>query len=181
MPANTDYLVAWSPKGLSAYGSSEYITGIEQYWKDLQADSGKHTNVDSTSAQYGDATGAFAQYKVTFGGLILDTDPYPASQCPAASPVTNCLTDAQIQAEVQKVAAAHHIPHDLSARAVHRHPAACRGLLHKQSCLEPAVWWLLGWRAHRVGGVLRLPPADASTPLMFYSDDPYVTGNSRLR
>src|SRR5947209_14190825 len=37
MPGNTDYVVAWSPTGLGAYGSSKYVTGIAQYWKDLEA------------------------------------------------------------------------------------------------------------------------------------------------
>ena len=178
MPANTDYLVAWSPTGLSAYGSSEYITGIEQYWKDLQADNGKHTNVESTSAQYRDATGAFARYKVTFGGLILDTDPYPASQCPAASPVTNCLTDAQIQAEVQKVAAAHHITRDLSHELFIVTPPHVEGCFTSNPASNPPYGGCSAGEPTGLGVYCAYHQETASKPLMFYSDDPYVTGNS---
>jgi hypothetical protein len=90
MPSNTDIMVFWSPNGYKAYGipgyPHEYVDGIEDYWKNLQADSGGNQNVDSISTQYGDTTGAFAHYQVTYGGAILDTDPYPTSQCPAADP-----------------------------------------------------------------------------------------------
>ena len=58
MPSNTDYLVFWSPEGSGAYGPGvppEYISGIEQYFKDLAHDSGGHQNVDSVSTQYNDS------------------------------------------------------------------------------------------------------------------------------
>ena len=104
----------WSPNGYAAYGSAEYASGIVQYWKNLQHDSGMATNTDSVSTQYNDTVGASAHYAVTFGGAILDTDPYPASSCPVNSPVTECLTDAQIQSELEKVVAARHLKTDLS-------------------------------------------------------------------
>ena len=66
----------------------------------MHHDSGGHQNVDSVSAQYKDLTGAFARYQTTFGGALVDTHPYPPTQCPAAAPVTACLTDPQIQAEL---------------------------------------------------------------------------------
>jgi hypothetical protein len=114
MPSNTDYIVFWSPTGAGAYGSSEYMDGLDQYFKDLAHDSGGHQNVDSVAAQYNDSTGHSASYHVSFGGGILDTDPYPASQCPVNSPVTNCLTDLQMQKELEHFAAAHHFKTDLS-------------------------------------------------------------------
>ena len=46
--------------------------------------------------------------------MLVDTDPYPASQCPANGPATNCLTDAQIQQEIASFVTAHHLPTDLS-------------------------------------------------------------------
>src|SRR6185312_12644543 len=113
MPSNTDYMVLWSPSGLSAY-PPEYVQGIAQYFKDLAHDSGRDQNVDSIATQYNDLTGAFVNYDVRFGGVVLDTDPYPQSQCPAAAPVTQCLTDPQIQQELVNVVTAHHLPTDLS-------------------------------------------------------------------
>ena len=81
MPSNTDYMVLWSPGGLSAYPAG-YVSGLETFFTDLAHDSGGHQNVDSVSAQYNDLTGAFSQYQTTFGGALVDTDPYPPTECP---------------------------------------------------------------------------------------------------
>ena len=62
-----------------------YVSGLATYFKDLAHDSGGHQNVDSVSAQYNDLTGAFSKYQVTFGGVLVDTDPYPPTECPVAA------------------------------------------------------------------------------------------------
>ena len=100
MPSNTDYMLMWSPHGLRAYPNG-FVFGIARYFTDLAHDSGGNQNVDSVGPQYNDLTGAVANYDVSFGGVLVDTDPYPASQCPVNAPVTNCLTDAQIQHEIE--------------------------------------------------------------------------------
>ena len=46
--------------------------------------------------------------------MLLDTHPYPQSQCPVNSPVVACLTDAQIQQELVNFVTAHHLKTDLS-------------------------------------------------------------------
>ncbi|MGH3601019.1 MAG: PKD domain-containing protein [Pseudonocardiaceae bacterium] len=177
MPSNTDIMLFWSPKGYTAYGSPgnppEYVTGIEQYWKGLQHDSGGNQNVDSISTQYGDATGAFARYQVKYGGAILDTNPYPASQCPAPAPVTNCLTDAQIQAEVQAVATANHIPADLQHEIYVITPP------HVAGCFTSDA--VANYGGCSVGEPPNLAVYCAyhqetvATPMRFYAFDPYVT------
>jgi hypothetical protein len=96
MPSNTDYMFLWSPNGTSAY-PPEFVHGLAQFFRDLAHDSGGDQNVDSVGPQYNDLTGAVANYDVRFGGVLVDRHPYPASQCPTPAPVTNCLTDAQIQ------------------------------------------------------------------------------------
>jgi hypothetical protein len=113
MPSNTDYMVLWSPAGLSAYPAG-YVSGLATYFKDLAHDNGGHQNADSVSAQYNDLTGAFARYQVTFGGVLVDTHPYPPTECPAAAPVTACLTDPQIQAELERLTASRGLKTDLS-------------------------------------------------------------------
>jgi hypothetical protein len=122
MPSNTDYMLMWSPSGLSAYPNG-FVFGIARYFRDLQHDSGGNQNVDSVGPQYNDLTGAVAQYKVRFGGVLVDRDPYPPSQCPTGIPsdipnftyvATTCLTDAQIQTEIQNFVTRHHLPTDLS-------------------------------------------------------------------
>jgi hypothetical protein len=119
MPSNTDYMVLWSPGGESAYPAG-YVSGLETFFTDLAHDSGGHQNVDSVSAQYQDLTGAFAQYKTTFGGVLVDTDPYPPTECPVGglgptgTPVANCLTDPQIQTELTNFVTSSGLKTDLS-------------------------------------------------------------------
>jgi hypothetical protein len=113
MPSSTDYMILWSPTGFGAY-PPEYLQGIEQYFVDLAHDSGGHQNTNSVSTQYNDLTGAFANYDVRFAGALLDFHPYPKSQCPAAHPIVACLTDAQIQQELERFTAAEGLPHDLT-------------------------------------------------------------------
>jgi PKD repeat protein len=177
MPSNTDIMLFWSPKGYTAYGSPgnppEYVTGIEQYWKDLQHDSGGNQNVDSISTQYGDLTGAYARYQVTYGGAILDTDPFPKSQCPASGYVRHCLTDAQIQAEVEKVAAANNIPADL------KHEIFVITPPHVAGCFSNDK--VSNFGGCSVGEPVRLAfycayhQETAASPMRFYAFDPYVT------
>jgi PKD domain len=119
MPSNTDYMLMWSPGGLGAYPAG-FTFGIARYWLDLQHDSGGNQNVDSIDPQYNDITGAVAQYKVRFGGVLVDTDPYPPTKCPTGGTgvtgtvVAACLTDPQIQTEVANFVTGHHLPADLS-------------------------------------------------------------------
>jgi hypothetical protein len=118
MPSNTNYMFLWSPQGLSAYPNG-FVFGIARYFTDLQRDSGGHQNVDSVGPQYNDLTGAVANYDVRLGGILVDRNPYPPTQCPvggtgAAGTVTNCLTDAQIQQEIVNFVTSHHLPTDLS-------------------------------------------------------------------
>ena len=175
MPANTDYVVYWSPGGLDAYGP-EYVAGINQYFTDLQHDSGGHQNVDSVSAQYNDLTGATSSYAVTFGGGLLDTDPYPASQCPVNAPVINCLTDAQLQTELESFAAARHLTVDMSHEFFLLTPP------HVESCSSnDATSSFGGCSAGEIPTTLAVYCAyhqnTTVSPMLLYADDPYVTGN----
>jgi PKD repeat protein len=176
MPANTVYMVLWSPKGLSAY-PAEYVSGLEQYFKDLAHDSGGNQNTNSVATQYGDATGARVHYSITFGGAIVDKDPYPASKCPVHSPVTSCLADSQLQQELEKVAKAHHIPHDLSHELFLLTPPHVESCFSGNASANPPYG---GCSAGEVPSSLALYCAyhqqTALSPMLFYADDPYVTG-----
>jgi hypothetical protein len=109
MPSNTNYTFYWAPAGSPAYASG-YQEGINQYFERLAHDSGGHQNVDSVTEQYGDSAGEFAEYNSHFAGAIIDTDPYPANGCTAA-PI--CLTDEQLQTELESYVKAHGLPTDL--------------------------------------------------------------------
>ena len=96
MQTNTTYAIYWSPSGFS---DASYESLINRYLGDVAAASGSPSNVYSVAGQYYDSNGAI-RYKSTFGGSYVDTDPFPASGCGQASV---CLTDAQVQAEIQAV------------------------------------------------------------------------------
>lgn len=106
MPSNTNYALYWDPSGAPEY-PAEYQTGIDRYFEDLAHDSGGDQTIDSVVAQYGDEAGEFANYDSHFGGALIDTDPYPANGCSAA---TICFTVEQLRAEITKYVETHELP-----------------------------------------------------------------------
>src|SRR5581483_183848 len=63
---------------------------------------GMSSNVYASDTQY-----SGIQYSSTFAGTVTDTTAFPASGCPPYNGLPVCLTDAQIQNEVNSVIAAH--------------------------------------------------------------------------
>jgi hypothetical protein len=98
MRTNRTYAIYWSPSSNTIDAS--YETDVNQYLSDVAAASGSQTNVYSVATQYYDSTG-FISTQSTFGGSYVDTDPFPTTGGCTATP--NCLTDSQLQAEIQKV------------------------------------------------------------------------------
>jgi hypothetical protein len=120
MPSNTNYTIFWDPSNYtgspfqtSSDPAQDYVAGVNQFFSDLAHDSSLHTNSDSVSTQYNDTNGHAAAYDSTFGGSFTDTDPLPDNGCPA-SPGDVCLTDAQIQSELDQFLSAHSLPRDLT-------------------------------------------------------------------
>jgi PKD repeat protein len=179
MPRNVNYLVFWSPKGLGAYGPGtppEFVTGLEQYFIDLAHDSGGNQNVDSVSAQYNDRTGAFASYNSRFGGAILDTDPFPPSQCPVNAPVTNCLTDDQLQHELERLVSARGLPRDLTHEYFLMSPP------HVENCFSSDASQSYGGCSageipDTLAGYCAYHSNSSVAPMLLYSNDPYVVNN----
>ena len=174
MPSNTNYAVFWSPGGFPAYPAG-YIQGLETWFNDLAHDSGGFQNTDSVSAQYRDLTGAFSSYATTFGGGLLDTQPYPKSQCPTVTPVTNCLTDAQIQDELERFVAASGLRKDLSHEYFLLTPP------HVETCFGTQPPLFGGCSAGELPRKLEFFCAyhqnTGISPFLIYADDPYVPGN----
>jgi len=109
MQTNTIYTIYWMPGGSTACGgspchvSANYQTLINRYFTDVAAASGTSNNVYSTDTQYYDATDAVA-YQSTFADTYTDTTtafPTP-NNCDDGVDVV-CLTDSDIQAEIQHV------------------------------------------------------------------------------
>jgi len=78
-----------------------YQTVINRYFADVAHDSGGVSNVYSVATQYSDSAG-HVQYQSTFGGSYVSHDPLPASVCDDGLD-TYCLTDQQLQDEIQSV------------------------------------------------------------------------------
>ena len=176
MPSNTDYMVLWSPKGLSAYPKG-YVSGLKTFFTGLAHDSGGHQNVDSVSAQYQDSTGAFARYQTTFGGALVDTDPYPASQCPAAAPVKACLTDPQIQTELEHFVASHHLKTDLSHEYFLLTPPHVEGCFSNNANASPPYGGCSAGEPGNLALFCAYHQQTTPSPMLFYADDPFDATN----
>lgn len=109
MRTNTTYAIYWFPPG-STCGEADpdcstYVTGVDQYFKDVAAASGTHNNVYSVDTEYSDTTGPIA-YQSTFGGAYISDAPFPpynpSSSC-AVDGYPVCVTDQQIKTEIQSV------------------------------------------------------------------------------
>jgi PKD domain/IPT/TIG domain len=167
MPSNTNYAVYWAPAGSPAY-PSDYEPGIERYFKDLATDSGGTGNVESVSAQYNDAAGAFAGYESHFGGTIVDTQPYPVNGCKRA-PI--CLTDAQLQTELKRLLKADGLPADLSHEYFMLTPPKVEDCLTAAGSQCSAGSQAPVYCAYH--GDVNLGPQG----VIVYATQPYVTGN----
>jgi hypothetical protein len=103
---SASYAIYWVPSGWSV--SSDYESLINRFFTDVAADSGKTSNVYYSDTQYYDGSGHIP-YSLSFGGSYVDTNPLPANGC-TDSYTSVCLSDSQIQAEVQRVVAANGWP-----------------------------------------------------------------------
>ena len=111
MAANvTVHTILWAPSGYSF--TAGYTALVNQFLTDAAAASGTTSNVFSVLTQFGQQTGTATavpgSYSITYNGTsdsIADVHPYPSSGgCASPSGVPTCLTDAQIQAEIDAVA-----------------------------------------------------------------------------
>jgi outer membrane protein assembly factor BamB len=97
---STTYAIFWEPPTLQdntpTQVSSTYNALLERYFNDIGG-SGVYAN----NTQYSDTSGSIIDSS-TFGGAYIDTSAYPASACSDQITPNDCLTDAQIQAEVAK-------------------------------------------------------------------------------
>ncbi len=100
MHASTTYAIYWIPSGYSV--STNYESLVNQYFADVAAASNHADNVYSPATQYYDSAGPI-DYQSTFAGSYADTTPFPSpSNCDDGVDLV-CLTDADLQAEIQHV------------------------------------------------------------------------------
>lgn len=110
---NRTHLVFWSPSQSGLSFDPGYMPLMEQFLAAVAADSHLATNVYGLSGQYSDNSGP-AAYDSRYGGAVTVTDPLPPSQCsePSTGPPgwNSCLTDAQLQQELERVVSADRLP-----------------------------------------------------------------------
>jgi PKD domain len=109
--SNRTHVIFWSPPELPPFDPG-YQALIETFLTDVAADSHKTTNVYGLSGQYTDGSGP-AAYDSTYGGAVTATDPLPSNGCtePPTGPMwTVCLSDAQLEIEIERVIGADHLP-----------------------------------------------------------------------
>lgn len=119
----TEYAIYWAPPGY--YMPSAYQSAINQYFTDTAKASYATSNVWDVGVEYYDNTGPggthkFVSYNVRWGGSAVVHDALPASGCPNYtlgdfSTTKVCLTDSQLQTEINKVRQAHGWPSGLAA------------------------------------------------------------------
>lgn len=111
--SNRTHLIFWQPSGSGMTFDAGYEALIQRFLQQVAADSHKPTNVYALSGQYADGSGP-ATYASSYGGAVVATDPLPLSQCvePPTGPPgwLSCLTDAQLQQEIEQVVAADGLP-----------------------------------------------------------------------
>jgi hypothetical protein len=106
----TVHTIFWAPAGFSFTAGYEAL--VKQFLTDAAGASGTTSNVFSVLRQYGQQTGTATavpgNYSIAYDAAsdaIDDGDPYPSSGgCSSPNGVPTCLTDGQVQAEIDAVA-----------------------------------------------------------------------------
>jgi hypothetical protein len=112
--ANRTHLIFWQPAGSALRFDHGYRPLVEAFLANVAAASHHTSNVFANTGQYTDSTHQRAVYSSRFGGAVLDSDQLPASGC-VEPPVTGpgwtvCLTDNQLQSELEHMVQAHGLP-----------------------------------------------------------------------
>jgi PKD domain len=110
--SNRTHVIFWAPAGSTLAFEPGYQSLVETFLIDVAGDSHKTSNVYGLSGQYADDHGP-AAYDSVYGGSVVATDPLPPNGC--SEPVTGpgwsvCMTDEQLESEIQRVIAADHLP-----------------------------------------------------------------------
>lgn len=103
MLSNTVYTIYWEPGAAGTSMVSGYQSVIDGFFSNVAA-AGAATstsNVYAIDTQYGNSTTKIS-YSWNFGGSFVDTSSLPANACSDSVTKSYCLSDAQIQAEIQK-------------------------------------------------------------------------------
>ena len=104
MLTNKVYAIYWAPGGNGI--AAGYDTVINKFFADLAAAQNSTTNVYGIDSQYYNSARQHIANSSSVGGSYLDTQGLPQSGCSDAG--LPCLTDAQLQSEIQNDVAINH-------------------------------------------------------------------------
>ena len=111
--ATRTHAIFWQPAGSGLRFDAGYVTVVTRFLRDLAAASHSTGNVLALTGQYTDAGGP-AAYASRFAGAVRDADPLPTNDCREPRSTgpgwAVCLTDAQLQDELEHVAASRRLP-----------------------------------------------------------------------
>jgi hypothetical protein len=112
MVTQSTYAIFWLPaSGKLQNGASTHMSAAFQpVLKRFLTDYAGH-GISNNSTQYYQVVGSTTTYVHNTDGFVtayVDTDPYPASGCNDSATPGDCITDAQIQAEIAHVIAVNH-------------------------------------------------------------------------
>ncbi|HWC85969.1 MAG TPA: hypothetical protein VG388_05495 [Solirubrobacteraceae bacterium] len=108
----TVHTIFWAPSGYRFDGSPSpgvlgYEPMVQRFFSDTAQASGQTSNVYSVQREYGDGAGP-GSYAIAYSPAadsIDVTDPYPpaSQQCPSPNGITTCVTDLELQEEIDHV------------------------------------------------------------------------------
>jgi PKD domain len=182
--SNRTHLIFWQPSGTALAFDPGYEQLIEAFLSDVAADSHRTTNTYALSGQYSDAQGP-AAYDSTYGGAVIDTDPLPPNGCtePAATGPgwTVCLTDGQLESEIENVTAADHLPtsnHDIYFLVTPDGFGSCTDSTSTSCALGGSATGYCGYHSETSTGVLYAVIPFNAVPGHCQSSNPRPNGSS---
>ncbi len=141
LTSNRTHVIFWAPSGSHLGFDPGYRPLVARFLRDVALASHQTDNIFGLTGQYTDLSGRPAAYASQYAGAVLDTDQLPATECtepPVAGPGwTVCLTDAELQAEIEHVVHAHHLPtaqRDVYFLVTPRGLGSCMGTTASSGC-----------------------------------------------
>ncbi len=141
LTSNRTHVIFWQPSGSHLAFDPGYRPLVERFLRDVALASHRTNNVFALTGQYTDSSGRPAAYDSRYGGAVLDTDKLPPTECtepPVAGPGwTVCLTDSELQAEIEHVVHARNLPttqHDVYFLVTPRGLGSCWGTAATSGC-----------------------------------------------
>lgn len=150
MHSSAIHSIYWAPAGHPF--PAGYTALTDAFFRGAAADGGQNANVFASLTQYTDSQGPAAD-GASYASGIVDDAPYPASGC--AIPGTSvCLTDAQIQSEIDSLVSAGSLPRGLGDLYVLFTPDGVGECGYEDACTHQGLCSYHSWIGTRASPTL---------------------------